>query len=747
MRGVIAWLALLAAAPAGAQTPALLPTPAALRTTAAGFTLGPTTTLVAQDAGERNAAARFAELMTATGLRLAPSASKIAGPAVRFRRTPGLPAEGYRLETGPDGAAITASDDAGLFYGAVTLWQLASSGGGQAGRVPGVVIDDHPRFRWRGLMLDSARHMQSPAFIRRLIDWMAANKLNRLHWHLVDDQGWRLPIPGYPRLTEISAWRRAATAPGAPPLPVEGGFYTPAQIREIVAHATARGIVIVPEIELPGHALAAIRAYPELGMGVPIPPGTESDYGVFPWLYNTKPATFRFLEAVLDEVMRLFPGRDIHIGGDEATKEQWRGSPAIQAQIKALKLKDEDALQGWFTARIGRYLKAHGRRLIGWDEILDGGVPADAAITSWRGVDGAIKAAKLGHDAVLSPAPTLYLDHRQGTGRDEPPGRGRVVTLGDILAFDPAPAALSRDEQRHILGVQANLWTEHVRTDARAAWMMFPRALALAEVGWAPTAAPRDVTHFARQLLPQIERLRPLGLTAATSVWAVTARIDTDRADAGRVTLATQSGLPIRYTLDGSKPVAGSPLYAAPLSVRLGQELRAAAILDGRVLPGGYRQRIDAAALLSRDSHALTLCSDAVALDLEDDYSADGPRARFLLDIFNPCWRWEGAPTGSARTIALDVGQFPFNFQVGADRAKIRFRPPATPAGEFEVRSGGCDGPRIATLPLAPAVGRPGVTRLTAPLPRTTGTTDLFVTYTARGVDPLWAVERVTLIP
>ena len=735
MRRLIALLALLAV-PAVAQTPPLLPTPAKLATAGEGFRVTSDLRLIATDAGANNAAARLTELLASAGMRMGGAGR---GPAVRFVRQPGMAAEAYRLTTNRDGATITASDDAGLLHGAVTLWQLASAGGG----VPGVTIDDRPRFAWRGVMLDSARHMQSPAFIRRLIDGMMASKLNRLHWHLVDDQGWRLPVPGYPRLTSVSGFRRGATAPGAPPLPVEGGFYSVQEIRGIVAYAQARGVTIVPEIEMPGHALAAIRAYPALGLGVPIPPGTESDYGVFPWLYNTDEPTFRFLEAVLDEVMRLFPGRDIHIGGDEATKEQWRASPAIQARIKRLGLKNENALQGWFMARIGRYLKEHGRRAIGWDEILDGGVPADVAITSWRGVEGAIKAAKSGHDAILSPAPVLYLDNRQGGGPAEPPGRGRLVTLADVLAFDPMPAGLDTAEQRRILGLQANLWTEHVRTDDRAAWMIFPRALAIAEIGW--SGQKRDVTSFVAQAVPQVDRLRGLGIVAADSAWAVTARIEATPG-AVHATLATQAGLPIHYTLDGTPPTLGAKLYDGPLALAAGQRLRAATFLAGRALPGGHDARITAAAALTRSSRELTLCSDAVALDLEDDHPATGPRARFLLDIFNPCWRWDAAPVAQARRIAVTVGQLPFNFQVGEDRAKIRFRPPATPAGEFEVRRG-CDGERIAVLPLAPASRRHGTTRLVATLPRLPATADLCLTYTATGVNPLWAIDRVELLP
>lgn len=743
MRRWLASLLLVVASPAAAQTPALLPTPTSVVAQGEGFVLAAGTPLVATDAGGRNAAARLAELMASSGIRLGPVAQRRSGIAIRFVRQTGLPPEGYRLTTSPTGATVTASDDAGLLYGAVTLWQLATQG--RAGVVSGITVTDKPRFGWRGLMLDSARHFQSPKFIRRLLDWMAAHKLNRLHWHLVDDQGWRLPVPTWPKLTGVSAWRRPATAPGAPLLPAVGGFYSEADIRGIVAYAAARGITVVPEIEMPGHALAAIRAYPELGMGVVVPPGTEADWGVFPWLYNTDEPTFRFLQDVLAETMRLFPSRYIHVGGDEAVKDQWRASPAIQAQIRRLGLEGEDALQGWFMARIGRYLAAHGRKLIGWDEILEGGVPADATITSWRGVAGAVTAAKLGHDAILSPDPVLYLNNRQGTGPNEPPGRGTLVTLANVLAFDPIPAALAPAERRHVLGLQGNLWTEHTRTEERAAWMLFPRAAAVAEIGWA--AAPqRDAATFARALVPQLDRLRPLGLAAADSAFAVTGRIDR-RSDGGlTATLANQLGLPIRYTLDGSAPGGASTAYVGSVALKPGQRLRAASLLDGQTLAGGYDQLATLASATTRTSRELTPCSAAVLLDLEDDYPAPGDRAHFLLDIFNPCWRWNGAPVAGARRIALSVGQVPFNFQVGADREKIRFRRPATSAGEFEVRAG-CEGEVVATLPLAPAISNPGVTRLETALSTAVPSRDLCITYTARGVDPLWAIDRVELLP
>lgn len=735
MKTFLAAVALLSSAPAAAQ--ALLPAPQSMTVQAGGLALNAASGIAVPkgDAGARNAAERLREYLAKTG---GPALALKPGGKVRFVRVSGLPAEGYRLVTNAAGATITASDDAGLFYGAVSLWQLI----GKSGVVPAVSIVDAPRFKWRGLMLDSARHFQSPAFVRHLIDAMAANKLNTLHWHLVDDQGWRIEIRKYPRLTAVAAWRRPATAPGAPPLPRTGGFYTQAQIREIVAYAQARGITIVPEIEMPGHALSAIRAYPRLGMGVPIPPGTESDAGVFPWLYNTDDATFGFLQDVLDETMALFPSRYIHIGGDEAVKDQWKASPAIQAQMKRLGLKTEDALQGWFVQRIETYLAAHDRKLIGWDEIIDGGITGDTTIMSWRGIDGAVAAAKAGHDAVLTPAPTLYFDHLQGVTAAEGPGRGGLVTLADVYAFDPAPASIPAAQQRHIIGMQGNVWTEHLRTEARVAAAAFPRAAAVAERGWS-SAATRDFAGFVRRLAPQLERLEQLGIAPSVSVFRPVVTLSPAGKQAKAV-LAGQSGLPLGYTLDGTKPGPRSPRYTAPLTLPLGTRLRAATIIDDAAMPGAIDVAVDAATIRRRDDTQLALCTNGIALRLIDDAPAAKPRAAFLLDVGNPCWIYQAAPMDGVRSIAIQVGQLPFDFQIGSAVDNIKFRPPATPAGEMEVRDG-CTGPRLAVLPLGPAAGNPAVTRLTAPLPPLTGAHDLCITYTAKSVNPLWAIASVQL--
>jgi hexosaminidase len=734
------------AQPPAAAAPALavLPEPASIVAGTGSFQLrsGAAIFIAPGDRGARLAAGRLADLLLRTrGLRLALRTGGRGG-AIRFTRIAGLPAEGYRLIVTPRGATIAASDDAGLFYGGITLWQLATANGA---RIPAGTIEDAPRFAWRGLMLDSARHFQSPAFIRRLIDWMAASKLNRLHWHLVDDQGWRLQIRKYPRLTAIGAWRVPAHAPGAPPLPREGGYYSQVEVRALVAYAAARHITIVPEIEMPGHALSAIRAYPERGMGVPVPPGVESDWGVFPWLYNVDAPTIRFLEDVLDEVMALFPSTYIHVGGDEAVKDQWKADPAVQAKIRALGLKDENALQGWLVKTIEAHLAAHGRRLIGWDEILEGGVAPSAAVMSWRGISGAIAAAQTGHDTVLSPAPILYFDNVQSPGGEGQPGRGTAITLADVYTFDPAPASLTPDQQRHILGLQGNLWTEHIRGDARAAYMAFPRALAVAELGWSP-AGRRDFAGFAGRTAIQLDRLKRLGLVASPAAFTPTAAERFDpRSKLVTIGLTNQIGSEIHYTLDGRPPDAASPLYTAPLSFALPVRLRAQAFQGGRALPGSLDHLYDAASVRRRTNAELTTCAARLNLALEDDAPAKGPRAVFMTDIVNPCWIYRQAPMDGVASIVVAVGQLPFNFQIGHDRDKIVFAPPRTAEGEVEIRADGCTGEPIAVLPLAPAARNPAVTTLRAPIRPLSGPHDLCFTYTARGPDPLWAVASVQL--
>ncbi|MDE2499931.1 MAG: family 20 glycosylhydrolase [Alphaproteobacteria bacterium] len=665
--------------------------------------------------------------------------------------------EGYRLDVTRDGIVVSAGTRAGLFYGCVTLWELLTQTEGRALSVDvaDMQITDEPRFTWRGLMLDSVRHFQSPAFVKSFIDAMALHKLNVLQWHLTDDQGWRIEIKKYPRLTSVGAWRVPAGAGAAADIDqatgkprLYGGFYTQDEIREIVAYAQRRNITIVPEIEMPGHALAAIVAYPQLGSVKNPPKQVSSDWGVFPYLYNVDDSTFDFLENVLTEVMALFPSHYIHVGGDEAVKDQWKASPKIQAQMHALDIKNEDALQGYFTARIGKFLAAHGRRLIGWDEILEGGVPPDATITSWRGIDGAITAAKTGHDAVLSPAPTLYFDNRQAEGPDEPPGRGAIVSLKDVYDFNPVPASLTPEQQAHIIGLQGNIWTEHIRQQDLVDYAAFPRAAALAELAWSP-AGTHNWQSFLARLPAQLGRYRALGITHSESALAVRVSAQYERAaHSATVSLSNQADFGvIHYTVDGAQPTANSPLYKAPLTLPLPSKITTAAFVGGTALTTPTAKDITVLSLLSRDSHDLTLCTKNIPLSLEDDAPVNGPRAVFLVDIMNPCWIYPHVDLTGLASIEAGVGQVPFNFQVGDDIHKIALLPPQTPDGELEVHLDTCTGPRIAVLPLAPAVGNDAITTLRATLTPQQGVHDLCFVFTRRSIDPIWAIDWVQLVP
>jgi hexosaminidase len=649
---------------------------------------------------------------------------------------------------------VSARDPRGLLYGAVTLWQLLTADAAGSGPVhlAAVQIRDAPRFAWRGLMLDSARHFQSPEFIERFIDTMVLHKLNTLQWHLSDDQAWRIEIKKYPKLAEIGGWREPAGA--APRADIDpktgkprmiGGFYTQDTVRHLVAYAAERGITIVPEIEMPGHATAPIVAYPQLASTEQPPTAIPADWGVYRNLYNVEESTFAFLEDVLDEVMALFPSPYIHIGGDEAVKDQWRASARIQERMRELGVEDEAKLQSYFVRRIEEYLSARGRRLIGWDEILEGGIVPKATVMSWRGINGALVAARSGHDAVLSPAPTLYFDHRQSANQHYPPGRGNVVPIEAVYAFDPLPLGLTPEEQKHILGVQGHIWTEHIRTEERVEYMAWPRGAAVAEVGWSPRER-RDWRGFLDRLVPQFRRYRALGVRNADVLFRVNIEgtLDLPKARTS-VTLSNEAELgEIHYTTDGSEPTPASPRYTAPLDLPVSTRITAAAFQGKERLGGAQRRVLDPSFFQRRNSHQLKQCgSEKILLSLEDDGPVDGERAVFLIDIMNPCWIYPAVNLTAGATLVAAVGQLPFNFQIGDDVKKIELRPPATPEGELEVFADGCEGQRIASLPLAPAAAQQGVTALPEIKlePRAGGPQDLCFRFTQREVDPMWAVH------
>ncbi|MCP4641457.1 MAG: beta-N-acetylhexosaminidase [bacterium] len=426
--------------------------------------------------------------------------------------------EGYTLATTPKHAVIKAPGAAGLFYGAQTIRQLLppdvfadSPRTGIKWTMPCVEIRDVPRFPWRGMLLDPARHFIEKGNVKAFIDLMALHKLNRLHMHLTDDQGWRVEIKKYPRLTEVGAWRKETLVGHAREEKKQydgkrhGGFYSQDDVRELVAYAAERHVVIVPEIEMPGHAQAAVAAYPELGC-------TDEQlevltyWGVNENVFNVEETTIAFLQDVLAEVLDLFPSEFIHIGGDECPKKQWKESERVQTRMRDLGIDTEEELQSWFVRQMDAFLTEQGRRLIGWDEILEGGLAPGATVMSWRGVEGGIAAARAKHDVVMSPVTHTYFDYYQGNPEAEPLAIGGNLPLETVYDFEPIPADLTPAEAQHVLGAQAQLWTEYIRAWSHLEYMAFPRACALAEVVWSPREG-KDFAAFKARLQRHLQRL------------------------------------------------------------------------------------------------------------------------------------------------------------------------------------------------------------------------------------------------
>jgi hexosaminidase len=749
LSGLILSLATLAAHALPAE-PALIPRPARLTLTEGGFALAPdiTVRVATGDDGARRAATFLAgQLARIHGPRLALAEGAPRAGAIVLRRDPhaSVPAGGYILDVDAHGIRVAARDDAGLLHGAATLYQLLAEANGT---VSALHIVDAPRFAWRGLMLDSARHMQSPAQIRTLIDQMALHKLNVLHWHLTDDQGWRIEIKRWLELTRVGAWRTPPTAGEDGEPKRYGGYYSQDTIRALVAYAAARGITIVPELDLPGHATAAVASYPQFGVtGKRIP--VSPDWGVHTTLYNVDEPTVRFLESVLDEVMSLFPSHYIHLGGDEAVKDEWQASSAVQARMKALDIKTEDQLQGWLMARLGDYLRQHGRRMIGWDEILQGGVPGDAVVMSWRGTQGAVDAAKLGRDVVLAPSPDLYFDQLQSDSADEVTGRVPPRSLADIYAFEPVPAALDAAQAKHVLGAQANVWTEHMPDMRHVEYAVFPRLDALSEVLWTPPAR-HDWHGFLARLPAQLERYRRAGITYADSAFAPAIDIDEAAARAtgkATLTLGSQSGFgTLRYTLDGSAPNAGSPAYQTPVAVTLPVTVRATTFApDGRILARRVRT-IDDASLRSRDGNTLVNCpGNPFRLRVQPLPDATSWRPVYTVNLFNACQAWPAAPLDGARALHVEVARLPNNYQLAHEARLVVQRPKATAHGELVIHRDGCDGPVLATVPLPDPATTPRLFALDADFPRQQGTHDLCLAFTAPGDGPLYAFGRLVI--
>ena len=523
-----------------------------------------------------------------------------------------LGGEDYRIFIKDGKVTVAAASERGFLYAEQTLMQLRNA----EGKYPDVEIRDWPRFGHRGLLLDCSRHFFSIEEVRKVLDVMALHKLNVLHWHLTDDQGWRIEIDSWPRLTEVGAWRtgnrlgRGGTDIGPDNEPY-GGFYTKEELRSVVGYASSLGIDIMPEIDLPGHMLSALASYPELGC-------TGGPYAVMAYggisqdvLCAGNEKTYKFIEDVLTEVMDVFPYEYVHIGGDECPKNRWEACHQCQARIKALGIKSdadhtaEQLLQGYVTKRIGKFLKEHGRRMVGWDEILEGEAPLDAVVMSWRGTEGGIKASGLGHDVIMTPNRNMYFDYCQGENKgSEPDGIGGYLPVWKVYEYEPLTPEMTDEQKSHILGVQANLWTEFISTDSHLEYMLLPRLSALSEVQWC-LPGRKSFDRLMKDMPRMASLYENLGYDYAKHVFGV---IDQHRSleEGVEFTFHTAGEAGIRYTVDGSEPTAGSQLYEAPFVVsERPATVKAAVFRDGKD-SGIYSRDILAGKAYHRPLHVNT---------------------------------------------------------------------------------------------------------------------------------------------
>ncbi|OUE25368.1 beta-N-acetylhexosaminidase [Clavibacter michiganensis] len=506
--------------------PAVIPAPVSLVVGEGAFRLEPGTRIQAPDALAATVAWLQSALRPATGFPFASAGDAgAADGAISLALDPSLAPAAHRIDVTDRGVRIRGGDETAVFHACQTLLQLLppevlrrAPVAGVAWTVPAVAIEDAPRFRWRGAMLDVARHFLPKHDVLRFIDLMAMHKLSTLHWHLTDDQGWRVEIRRYPRLTEVGSWRAETQVGASEDSPGDGrphgGWYTQDDIREVVAYAAARHIDVVPEIDVPGHSLAAIAAYPELGVGsADQPRAVHTRWGIIHDVLNMEESTLAFYRDVLDEVMELFPSRYVGIGGDECPRDQWAADPRTQELMRERGFTDELELQSWFIGGLDAHITAAGRTMYGWDEILEGEVSSSAVVASWRGMTGAVTAARRGHDVVACPDDQVYLDYRQSDGPDEPIPVSIPLTLEDVLAFEPVPDALTPEEAEHVLGGQANIWTEHMDSPRTIDYLVFPRLSALAEAVWSPRPeGARDVDDFHARLAVHLARLDAFGV-------------------------------------------------------------------------------------------------------------------------------------------------------------------------------------------------------------------------------------------
>lgn len=592
---------------AQSQVPAIIPQPVDVQMAAGNFLLSKSTVISYNNAGASAVANMLVEkLSKPTGFSL--KTQQGAKGAIRLHlnttKDDQIGAEGYTLEVSPKNVVITANQPAGLFYGMQTLLQLLpkeiESNTMVRGNwsIPAVKITDYPRFGWRGLMLDVSRNFFTKQEVKAYIDRMARYKFNTFHWHLTDDNGWRIEIKSLPKLTEVGAWRverhghfgiRPAPKPGEKA--TVGGFYTQDDIREIIRYAAERHVTVVPEIDVPGHSMAAIAAYPELSCtqnpNTYVDPGTAfSEWygnGTFKMLVDntlnpSDEKVYEFLDKVFTEIAALFPNPYIHVGGDECYKGYWKADPGCQALMKKLKTRHVEDLQGYFMGRVEEILQAKGKKLLGWDEILEGGISPGATVMSWRGIQGGIEAASLGHDVVMAPTTFAYLDYTQGDRTIDPPIYASL-RCKKSYSFDPVPDGV---DAKYILGGQGNLWTEQIPTLRHAMYMAYPRAWALSEVYWSPKAS-KNWENFTRRMEAHFNRSDVAEMNYSRAVYdAIIGAANKD----GKLVLEMDTempGLEIFYSIDDTMPDNFSPKYNGPVELPEGSlTLRAITYREGK---------------------------------------------------------------------------------------------------------------------------------------------------------------------
>ena len=560
--------------------PQIIPAPNNLNITAGEFYLSSNTNLI-YDAELEPAVAYWESLFTPVFVLNTGKANTMRFVLDKSIKNP----EAYILDVNTEEITIKASSPKGVFYAVQSLIQLLppefiKDGFKSEGiNIQTLKIEDNPEFSYRGMHLDVSRHMYPVEFIKKYIDALAMLKMNTFHWHLTDDQGWRIEIKKYPKLQEVAAYRKETLIGHYSNQPHQfdgkkyGGYYTQEEVKDIVAYAQKRFITVIPEIEMPGHSQAAIAAYPELGCsGEQVEVATK--WGVFEDIYCPKEETFKFLENVLDEVVALFPSEYIHIGGDEAPKTQWKNSSESQALIKSEGLKDEHELQNYFITRMEKYLNSKGKQIIGWDEILEGGLAPNATVMSWRGTNGAVEAAKSGHNVVMTPTSHCYFDYYQSDNDDEPTAIGGYLPLEKVYGFNPIPEELNSEETKYILGAQGNIWTEYMPTSEQAEYMAFPRILAMSEVVWT-NAENKNYEDFVSRVENFNKRLDVLDINYANHLFEINGEMISVNSKSFYKLETLTEGKDIRYTLDGNEPTIASEIYISQIPISESIELNA----------------------------------------------------------------------------------------------------------------------------------------------------------------------------